>query len=207
MIMGQSRSNWEAVVSTNVETRSCKQWVSAPKRITRLILQCTLEDQHRRPAFSQVVQEVQSLHNAVLEPERVTDTGYFAEEILARIPDCRDYVAIGLDRFEKNTPSGLTVALFRSNSGSGIGMKFAFQKTGMERFQNIASISEYFKKIPGIVTDGGLTVDTKRIRSFHNHGDYSCEMDVIMADFGEFTKGVFVVSQIINRLSTMIGRS
>jgi serine/threonine protein kinase len=81
----QKHDDWQKAifrVSSNF-FRSCK-WKSAGKRIARLIINCTKQNQHERWDFSQILSELKRLKIAIESPNKIKSTDLIVEEIIFR---------------------------------------------------------------------------------------------------------------------------
>jgi len=82
---------WEQDVERAAQRLERPVWWSVPRRVSRLIIQCTHDQQSRRWDMAQIYAEVARLFAAIQDPSSVKSAELVAEEIAARSEMMRGY--------------------------------------------------------------------------------------------------------------------
>jgi serine/threonine protein kinase len=201
-------SEWPHIVRSNVGKRRCDEWKSLPERVSRLIIACTRIDQHRRPLFSQIVYEIETMFNAAMNPHEVTDMEFLAEEAFARAPGMRGYEALDVGGFIRRSPSGLSVQLgAASSAASSLNLRISFDQIGVERYTNLKAIGDYFKSLAARLCSEGFDYKGGAKTLNISAGNFVLEYDIFLADWEAFIRFCSLFSESTNRLTTILGRS
>jgi serine/threonine protein kinase len=84
-------ADWVKTVSELVERRACAPWRSLPRRIARLIINATKDDQNERIDVAEIEGELTRLMEAEAKPLEVASAELLAEELAARANRGYDY--------------------------------------------------------------------------------------------------------------------
>lgn len=201
-------TSWPTVVRNDVSSRSCREWKSLPKRISRLISECTQVDQHRRPLFSQIVYQLETLCDVLMKSEFIADMDLLSEEVMARSPEMVGYEALEGGVFRRDSPYGLRVELSSADSvDSMLVLSITFQQMGTERFQNLAAIGDYFKKIVEMLGEQDLLPKSGMRNVNIGVGNYVLTADIALDDFAGFEKFSATFNKAVHHLATLLARS
>jgi len=77
-------SSWNTTLHDEIQSHKCREWVSVPKRFSRLIHNSTKERQEERWDITRIYGEISRLREAIIEPESIISAELLAEELSAR---------------------------------------------------------------------------------------------------------------------------
>ena len=89
IFMQHKHENWNDILERNICHHKCDTWKSLPRRYARLIMNCTNNEQSKRPDMSYIVGELYRLQQAMQSPDSVLSLGLIAEEMASR----SDYIS------------------------------------------------------------------------------------------------------------------
>ena len=107
---------WSVSVDDAVRALPSASWLSLPRRLGRLIINCTRHIQAERWDMSQIESELKSLQRAMNNPEEVLNVEFLAEELAAR--------AYG-DRYEWDGDSMKAQCEFASGANVALGIRYS----------------------------------------------------------------------------------
>jgi serine/threonine protein kinase len=132
-------ADWLEVAFRAAKRNYEESWRSAPKRLARLIKECTRIQQMDRQDFSLATKELQNLHNAVLDPGKVDNPELWAEEMLSYIAAGRDYEwDMNRGRGVIKLASGIEVSGWPDYRGGAVIIQFDFGARGQEHYQRLS---------------------------------------------------------------------
>lgn len=175
VFFAQARPDWAQTVLSSSTNRQCKEWRSLPRRVARLIVNSTLDNQNRRMTFSQIVSELDKLWTALDEPENVIDVNLVAEEIFSRVDLFSTYKVTELGSFTYQSPSRISVSIEPYPFESGLSIKFSFVQAGHEKFSILEKLGAEFKNLQTRFSHK-FNIILKTVNL--NHGDFHCEIVV-----------------------------
>jgi len=125
--------DWSASVVALMERFGCKTWKSLPRRYARVILCSTRDKQSERWDMSQILGELQRLHDAEKKPTQVESAELLAEEIAARsdFPNNYQWDPDSLKAFTV-LASGATVSVRGLEVDRKISVEMRWAETGLE---------------------------------------------------------------------------
>jgi len=138
---------WPQKVFTSCIGTRCKEWISLPKRVARLILAATQHDQNQRLTFGQIMSETTKLWETIQDSKNLNDMSMITEECFARVELFSNYEQTPKGSFCYQSPSGVKFEIEPHPSG-GIYLSFSFLQAGHEQYQVLSKIGEAFTQIP-----------------------------------------------------------
>lgn len=172
---GHARSDWLDNVTTICDAEKCKEWRSLPKRIARLIVAATLDDQNRRLTFAQIASETEKLEKALENPELVNDPALIVEECFARVDQFSSYKITESGTFVYRSPSQVTFEINPYSSDGDILLTISFVQAGHEKFQILEKVGSEFKQIKDrFLRYVGVSSHTCNL----NHGDFHVTLSI-----------------------------
>ncbi len=123
---------WSGIIYQAVRRSYEEKWISAPKRLSRLIETCTDDLQSRRLDFGQIIAEITSIEAAIIDPSNIDDARLFSEELIAHLVGADRYLSDrqGL-RFYLQGSSGVTVESVCDDRRSTIELTISWIDNGM----------------------------------------------------------------------------
>lgn len=197
-----ARPNWRERIETGCLAKRCREWHSLPRRVARLIFNCTMGDQNRRMTFGQITSEIDRLFGALTDPADIRDTGYVAEEVVARVPAFTTYVGTETGDVEYCSPGGVRYRVRPNANERALDIQVAFTQAGHERYQSLSTLKDEFR---GIVDKFSRKVGVLSSDLRTSQGDFQCDVTVRIdagLRFIELTSGV--LSDIASRLTNTL---
>jgi serine/threonine protein kinase len=173
VFFGHVRPDWSHTVMAICEVEKCKEWRSLPKRVARLIIAATLDDQNRRLTFGQIVAETEKLWNALESPAQIRDLSLIAEECFARVQLFSSYEMTEAGTFSYKSPSGVTFELEPYAPQGGLLLRVSFVQSGHEKYQILEKVGQEFKAIRDRFS---RHFDVLAHTCNLNHGDFHVEL-------------------------------
>jgi hypothetical protein len=140
-------------------------WKSIPRRMSRLIMGATREDQSDRWSVPQIVRELERVSAAQASPGQVSSADLICEEIVARCPSLADYRwDVDRDAAEVRRPSGLDVDVSGVPGEDHVTVKIWWAATGTEDRSGIAKyVSERVPRAVSALKQGGWKVSEQQV--------------------------------------------
>ena len=130
--------DWDNTLSEAAERLPCLQWVSVPKRFSRLVHFATLNDQSERWDMTQIQAELQRLHAVVLDAGSSASPELVAEELAARCEFSKDYYwNANLLAAEKDESSGVRLSVQGDESLRKVVVSMRWGDTGVQGRRNV----------------------------------------------------------------------
>lgn len=167
--------DWEERVMTACTATPCKQWRSLPRRVSRLIVAATLDDQNARLTFGQILSEMEKLWTTIQSPTEVNDVSLVTEECFARVDTLSTYTLTQSGTYLYRSPSGVTFEADPHSNEDGILLKFSFIQAGHEKYQILDKIGNEFRCLRERLA---RQFDVLSATCNLNHGDFHADITV-----------------------------
>ncbi|WP_165489971.1 protein kinase domain-containing protein [Propioniciclava sinopodophylli] len=145
--------------SVRSATRSVDEpfWRSVPRRIERLILSATREQQSQRPDVSQLLHEVQRLKSCIDDPDGVMEADLLCEELCARSEVLHDKYEWQeeLDCATRETAQGMSIKLSGPLEGDDLNLAISWTARGTEVYGALRSIPDRVDRAASILRKAG----------------------------------------------------
>ena len=130
--------DWNVTLSDAAQRFPCLQWVSIPRRFSRLVHFATLNEQSERWDMTQIQAELQRLHAVVLDPSSFASSELVAEELAARCEFSKDYHwNENLLAAEKVEASGIEFSIQGDESLRKVIVSMRWGDTGVQGRRNV----------------------------------------------------------------------
>jgi serine/threonine protein kinase len=155
-------TGWRATVLEACNSHPCKEWLTAPARFARVILNSTEHNQALRWDMAQIQRELERLHEAVTSPSTVRSAELIAEESALRTDIAADY------SWDSNTlsavkdfPTGIRVSLRGDESLGKLILDLSWNTTGVHDWRRVGKwIPPATKTANEILTSAGWEIHT-----------------------------------------------
>ena len=153
----ESSAQFPSMVKSATRIPDGATWRSIPRRIERLILSATRQQQNHRPDVSQILNECERLQLCLLDPTEPVDADLTCEEIASRTPSLADryFWDEGSDCAKHETASGIIVELCGSLDGDEISLGIAWSARGTELWASLRTIPEKIQRAESLLKQGG----------------------------------------------------
>jgi eukaryotic-like serine/threonine-protein kinase len=153
--------DWLQTVENAAFAIASKQWRSLPRRIARLIVSATHDEQGRRWDMTQISAELQNLRFSLADPEATVLPDFLAEEMLAVAVGAREYDYSEESRsYVLETPGGLALELQPREPSGCIDLKIAWSSRGTESRRHVGRyIPEKLKEVSEILRKAGFEIE------------------------------------------------
>lgn len=203
LFFAHTRSDWGRTIISKCDVEPCKELRSLPRRIARLIIAATNDDQNTRLTFAQIASETERLWNALEAPEKILDLALIAEECFARVDSLSSYEMTDKGSFFYRSPSNISFELQPYAPEGGFLMRISFVQAGHENYQVIERLRNEF----GLIT--------KRFSRYFeiispictlNSGDFYVELTITFDNsIGFVEKLSQTMEGVNNHLVTIVG--
>lgn len=158
--------SWIESVKKAVSSRKNVLWKSLPKRISRLIVSATLDDQSSRIMMSQIEGELESLKIAMMASGPVPLVDVVLEELVCRVKYINDYYwDSSKSSASYNSPSGVYVIFSRVEGTRFVKISMGWVSNGMQDWVNIESaLGKKNQKISDLLGNGCFNVSFRKDR-------------------------------------------
>ena len=130
--------DWDVTLLEAANRLPFPQWVSVPKRFSRLVHFATVNDQSERWDMTQIQAELQRLHAVVLDPSSSVSPELVAEELAARCEFSKGYYwNANLLAAEKEEPSGVRLSIQGDESLRKVVVTMRWGDTGVQGRRNV----------------------------------------------------------------------
>lgn len=157
--------SWENDLFAQVCKLSCGNWISLPRRISRIILNSTKNDQAARWSMLQIQGELDSLNRVLNGDVEGVLSEIIVEELAARTEHLRGYAWSDIDSEATiSRPNGLALSLKASADGQLISFSASWQNGGDQDWTQIDRVIQ--KGVPKFIQtleEGGWCVSQKRV--------------------------------------------
>lgn len=152
----QRQASYAAAVRRATTEVEGTTWRSLPRRVERLILGATDDDQSRRWDMAQIIRELERLLKAHRDASQVGYNDILCEELVAHCPGMAAYEwNIDSETATKATPSGLTVALRGAVAADSMHLTVTWSATGVEDRSSVAKyLPERLQRAAGALRSG-----------------------------------------------------
>ena len=153
--------DWDDTLSEVAERLPCLQWVSVPKRFSRLVHFATLNEQSERWDMTQIQAELQRLHAVVLDPSSSASSELVAEELAARCEFSKDYHwNENLLAAEKEEASGVRLSIQGDESLRKVIVSMQWGDAGVQGRRNVGKwIAPAMERAKGILTRASWEIE------------------------------------------------
>lgn len=193
-----AQPKWRDHVTTVCTALKCKEWDSLPRRISRLIIAATLNDQNSRLTFGQIVSELERLWRTIQFPTDVSDISLVAEECFARVATFSSYELTQKGTCYYLSPCGVAFEIDPHSHEDSVLIKFSFVQAGHEKYQILDKIGNEFK---GIKERLARHFEVLSFTCNLGHGDFHTDVVISYASSDHF---VSKLSKSLEEISTIL---
>ncbi|MDP2228185.1 MAG: protein kinase [Moraxellaceae bacterium] len=199
-----ARNDWESRVGQVCGSIKSKNLACLPKRISRLILAATHEEQSRRITFAQMAAELHILYSVFYSGD-ASDIDLLAEEVISNTPSVGVYKASDDGAYFYESYGGLGFKVFpESYDEKLIRLSFSYVQSGVEDFNMLPQVGAAFKSI----SDKFKGYDVSDRSCDLSHGDFRVSLLVRCEQKISFAKSLGgTCEQVIDGLLRVIARA
>ncbi len=133
--------DWEASLFRNFERASCPSWRSLPRRVARLVLNATRDDQLSRWTLSQIEGELSSLLAVLSKGEVPIVCDVVTEEVAIQTEHMRGYIWSDTESSAQlKFPNGLSLSLTTSTDQQHLVFNMSWANTGDQDWNRIERV-------------------------------------------------------------------
>ena len=156
--------DWDDTLLEAADRLPFPQWVSVPKRFSRLVHFATVNDQSERWDMTQIQAELQRLHAVVLDPSSSVSPELVAEELAARCEFSKGYDwNANLLAAEKEEPSGVRLSIQGDESLRKVVVTMRWGDTGVQGRRNVGKwIVPAMQRAEGILMGANWKIEDSR---------------------------------------------
>lgn len=139
----QDHVDWQNILNQKICSKRNYGWTSLPIRIVRLIFNCTLTDQSKRPDFAYVSEQISSLWQAAESKFELISLDAVVEEISSRSAYMEGYVwNSDLQSANRVSSSGSSCSLTTNLARRTADLAIQWSATGMEDRRHVVPIEK-----------------------------------------------------------------
>ncbi|PHV05435.1 hypothetical protein CSQ96_21175 [Janthinobacterium sp. BJB412] len=167
---------WKIELDRATGSDYCSDLRCVPKRIARLIYNCTLENQNERMQMSQIHGELQSLLDYIDNPKELSSLSVLAEELAVRVEHMQGYTwNAQLSKAELHASAERRTSISADIPNGNLVLVIDWLNAGTQEWAQINRLLE--KGVPMMADKlkkvGWKISQTKQSRSFHMQGTIS----------------------------------
>ncbi len=170
---------WVADLQNALENNRCREWFCVPKRVARLIIGATQEDQSSRLELAQIQGELQNLIDYIDSPTELSSISILTEELAMRTDHMQGYIwNESKSTAEFQVTPERRISLEADMPAGNIVINIEWNNAGAQDWGQISRLLErgYPRLLDSLRTSGWHVVHTKATRSFKVTGEISAHL-------------------------------